>query len=165
MLHRICSSLTGAISPVAPIRSYTQTGMMLADDSVVDVDVIVMATGFRNNFDFVDVPCIKGGYQTAPYYTPGVWVGIIVYFGWLTHCPLRGAAVISILWFPNSYQGKYPQHFLWNCCQVNVTWPHGWLVNIGSGKGFVPSGNEPLSEPMLTNISLNLDAPSSLFKK
>ena len=26
------------------------------------------------------------------------------------------------------------------------------LVNIGSGNGLVPSGNKPLSEPMLTQI-------------
>ena len=27
-----------------------------------------------------------------------------------------------------------------------------WLVNIGSGNGLVPSGNNPLPEPMLTHI-------------
>ena len=46
------------------VKISSHTGMMLADDSVVDADVIVMATGFRNNFDFVDVPCIKGGYYS-----------------------------------------------------------------------------------------------------
>ena len=36
--------------------------------------------------------------------------------------------------------------------QVNATRPYWWLVNIGSGNGLVPSGNKPLSEPMLTQI-------------
>ena len=27
-----------------------------------------------------------------------------------------------------------------------------WYVNIGSGKGLVPSGNKPLTGPMLTRI-------------
>ena len=38
----------------------------------------------------------------------------------------------------------------WQCLQVNITRPHSWLVNIGSGNGLVPSGNNPLPEPMLT---------------
>ena len=32
------------------------------------------------------------------------------------------------------------------------TWPHLWIVNIGSGNGLVPSGNKPLPEPLLTHI-------------
>ena len=31
-----------------------------------------------------------------------------------------------------------------------VTGPYWWEVNIGSGIGFVPSGINPLPEPMLT---------------
>ena len=33
---------------------------------------------------------------------------------------------------------------------MNARGPCSWYVNIGSGNGLVPSGNKPLSEPMLT---------------
>ena len=36
---------------------------------------------------------------------------------------------------------------------INVSWLHWWSFNIGSGNGLVPSGNKPLPEPMLTQIS------------
>ena len=35
---------------------------------------------------------------------------------------------------------------------MNATRPHWYLVNIGLGNGLVPSGNNPLPEPMLTQI-------------
>ena len=38
--------------------------------------------------------------------------------------------------------------------QVNAARPRWWLVNIGAGDGLVPLGNKPLSEPMLTQISV-----------
>ena len=41
------------------------------------------------------------------------------------------------------------------CCllpAVSGTWPCRWSVNIGSGNGFVPPGNKPLTEPMLTKM-------------
>ena len=34
--------------------------------------------------------------------------------------------------------------------EVPATRPYFWLVNIGSGKGLVPSGNKPLPDPMST---------------
>ena len=37
---------------------------------------------------------------------------------------------------------------------MNGTRPYWWKVNIGSGNGLVPSGNKPLLEPMLTQISV-----------
>ena len=37
---------------------------------------------------------------------------------------------------------------------MKVTGLHWWSVNIGSGNGLVPSGNKPLPEPMLTQISV-----------
>ena len=37
---------------------------------------------------------------------------------------------------------------------MNVIGLHWWSVNIGSGDGLVPSGNKPLPEPMLTQISV-----------
>ena len=43
---------------------------------------------------------------------------------------------------------------LWNCSQMNVAGTHWWLVNIDSGNGLVLSGNKPLPEPMLTQISV-----------
>ena len=46
------------------------------------------------------------------------------------------------------------RHLLWNCPNMNVTGLHWWSVNIGSGDGLVPSGNKPLPEPMLTQISV-----------
>ena len=46
------------------------------------------------------------------------------------------------------------RHLLWNCPDMNVTGPHWWSVNIGSGNGLVPSHNKPLPEPMLTQISV-----------
>ena len=45
------------------------------------------------------------------------------------------------------------RYLLWNCPQMTVTALHWWSLNIGSGNGLVPSGNKPLSEPMLTQIS------------
>ena len=44
------------------------------------------------------------------------------------------------------------RHFLWNCPNMNVTGLRWWPVNIGSGNGLLPSGNEPLPETMLTQI-------------
>ena len=41
-----------------------------------------------------------------------------------------------------------------NYHEVNVTRLDWWLVNIGSGTGLVLSGNKPLPEPMLTQISV-----------
>ena len=48
----------------------------------------------------------------------------------------------------------YIEHFLWNYAQVNATvgLRNWWYVNIGSGDGLVPTGNEPLPESMLTQI-------------
>ena len=37
---------------------------------------------------------------------------------------------------------------------MNVTGLHWLSVNIGSGNGLVPSGNKPLTEPMLTQTTL-----------
>ena len=37
---------------------------------------------------------------------------------------------------------------------MNDTGLHWWSINIGSGNGLVPSGNKPLPEPMLTQISV-----------
>ena len=49
---------------------------------------------------------------------------------------------------------KYFEHL--NCPQVNATRRHGWLINIASGNGLVPSGTKPLPEPVLTQIYVNI---------
>ena len=40
-------------------------------------------------------------------------------------------------------------YLLWNYPHVSA---HTWEVNIGSGKGLMLSGNEPLPEPLMTKI-------------
>ena len=45
---------------------------------------------------------------------------------------------------------------MWNYPQVRATIPHWWLADIGSGNGLLPSGNNPLSEPMLTKIYVTI---------
>ena len=50
------------------------------------------------------------------------------------------------------FSDEYLKYFLWNSYQVNTT-PHWSLVNNGSGNGLVPSSNNPLHKPMLTQIS------------
>ena len=58
--------------------------------------------------------------------------------------------------FQTHFNDKYLKHFLWKCYQVNATTPYWSLVNIGSGNGLVPSGNKPLLEPMVTQISVTI---------
>ena len=43
-------------------------------------------------------------------------------------------------------------HFLRNCPGVNVTRHDWWLVNIGSGNGLVPFGNEPLTVRLIEAV-------------
>ena len=61
-------------------------------------------------------------------------------------------------WFRHNFQTAFSdwwlRHLLWNCPNMNVTGLCWWSVNIGSGNGLVPSGNKPLPEPMLTQISV-----------
>ena len=56
--------------------------------------------------------------------------------------------------FPNWFSYWWLRHLLWNCPDMNVTGLHWWSVIIGSGNGLVPSGNKPLPEPVLTQISV-----------
>ena len=37
----------------------------------------------------------------------------------------------------------------WNCPQMQITGPHWWWVNTGSGNGLVPSDNKSLAEPIM----------------
>ena len=52
--------------------------------------------------------------------------------------------------FQMDFSDWWLRHLLWNCPNMNVTGLHWWSVNIGWGNGWVPSGNKPLPEPMLT---------------
>ena len=56
--------------------------------------------------------------------------------------------------FQMDFSDWWLRHLLWNCPNMIVTGLHWWSVNIGSGNGLVPSGNKPLPEPMLTQISV-----------
>ena len=41
---------------------------------------------------------------------------------------------------------------MWKFPEINVIGPCWWTVNFGSGNGLMPSGNKPLSEPVLTQL-------------
>ena len=43
---------------------------------------------------------------------------------------------------------------MWNWSLVNAAELHSWYVNIGSGDGLGLSGNNPLLEPMLTQVCI-----------
>ena len=77
--------------------------------------------------------------------------------GWgrvLSHWPLGN--LNEILWcnFQTDFSDWWLRHVLWNCTNMNDTELYWWSVNICSGNDLVPSGNEPLPEPMLTYISV-----------
>ena len=56
----------------------------------------------------------------------------------------------------------WQRYRFWNCPQMNITGPFWWWVNIGSGIGLVPSGNQPLPESMLTKIFVTMQRQNSL---
>ena len=60
-----CFILTGAVKVVPPVKSYTSSGVELEDGSLLEVDMILLATGYKSNYDFIDVPCIKGAQVCA----------------------------------------------------------------------------------------------------
>ena len=45
----------------------------------------------------------------------------------------------------------YLEKNLWNCPEFDANGLHWWSVNIGSGNGLMPSGNEALPEPIFTH--------------
>ena len=47
--------------------------------------------------------------------------------------------------------------------QMIVIGPHWRLINIGSGNGLEPSGNKPLTEPMMTSLELPIWNISDVF--
>ena len=64
----------------------------------------------------------------------------------LTHWPLGN--------FQIDFNDWWLRHLLWNCPDMNVIGLPWWWVSISSGNVLVPSGNKPLPEPMLTQISV-----------
>ena len=72
----------------------------------------------------------------------------------LTHCPLEKLMKHLITNFQANLNDSWLWYLLWNYPLINVTGLYWWWVNIGSGNGLVPSGNKPLPEPMLTQISV-----------
>ena len=70
----------------------------------------------------------------------------------LTHWPLGNFNKILNMQFKTDFNDWWLRHPLWNCPNMNVTELYWCSVNIGSGNGLVPSGNKPLSGPMLTQI-------------
>ena len=55
--------------------------------------------------------------------------------------------------FQTDFSDWWLRHLLWNCPNMNATGLHWLSVNICSGNGLVLSGNKPLPEAMLTQIS------------
>ena len=51
---------------------------------------------------------------------------------------------------------RYREPSMWNRPHVNAILHRWWLVNTESSYGMWPSGNKPLPEPMLTNISVGI---------
>ena len=51
--------------------------------------------------------------------------------------------------FKTNFSDLWLRHLSWNCPKINGTRPYWRLVNIVSGKGFVPSDNKPLPEPIV----------------
>ena len=58
--------------------------------------------------------------------------------------------------FQTHIKERYRGHYLWDSPQMNVEKPHWRSASIGSGKGLVPSGNKPLSEPMMSKFYVTL---------
>ena len=56
--------------------------------------------------------------------------------------------------FQTPFMDSFVEHFLWECCQVNVTTPNSW-VNNGSGNGLMPSSNNSVPEAKLSRIKSN----------
>ena len=50
-------------------------------------------------------------------------------------------------------------HVLRNCSPMNATETHQCKYNIGSGNGFVPSGNKPLPVPMMNLLCHHMILP------
>ena len=52
---------TGKIVGKRGLKRFTKTGCVFQDDTEVDdIDLVILATGFNPNLDFIEVPGIKG---------------------------------------------------------------------------------------------------------
>ena len=93
-----------------------------------------------------------------------IWNDLMNRYQYLyTHVPVCHIWLWIVRAMPNihinslaDFSDWWLRHLLWNCPNMNVSGPHWWSVNIGSGNGLVPSGNKPLPEPMLTQISVTI---------
>ena len=56
--------------------------------------------------------------------------------------------------FQTDFCDWWSRHLLWIFPDIKVTGLHWWPINIGSDNGLVPSGNMPLPELMLIQISV-----------
>ena len=74
----------------------------------------------------------------------------------LGRCDSNSRSVIS-----NTCYGWSSWLFLRYCSEFNATEPFWWYVNIDSGNGLMPSGNKPLTEPMMTLID-GITTPQSV---
>ena len=73
----------------------------------------------------------------------------------LTHWPLGDVAKIVIFFLIHVTYSNFV-YFEWDCSHLDATGLYWWQVNIGSGNGLVPSGNQPLSEAMLPQIHVTI---------
>ena len=88
----------------------------------------------------------------------GIGIGLVS----LTHCARLDAAAISYKHFLTCTKDKCNEHFIWNWPLVNDTGFHGWLVNICSGSGLMPSGKKPLTEQELTRFGVAIYREATL---
>ena len=69
--------------------------------------------------------------------------------------PEKCGSDYTFVYFQNSFC-----EILRTFCESGLSWstaePHWWQVNIRSGDGFLPPGNKPLSEPLLTHICVTI---------
>ena len=58
--YEICLFHPGRVKPVPAVIGYTETGVRLEGGQSLDVDLILYATGYKVNYDFIDDPRVKG---------------------------------------------------------------------------------------------------------
>ena len=87
----------------------------------------------------------------AKQHTNTLYRDLLIWYFSLTHWPQWEAALILLEIF--KFISKI--HILsisWNCPQVKATRHQRWSVNTGQSNGLVLPGNNPLDEPILTQI-------------
>ena len=122
------------LSQIFPSRSFTQRNMIVQSHErffrIIGISLICLLHCNSNN-------------NRAPVDFVGQWVEYplgIQTVDW----PLWDVAVILKVFFSTTLFRLVAS--VWNCSQLYTTNPYQWEVNIGSGNGFVLSGNKPLAE-------------------